>query len=136
MKNFQLAAEIRIFVTGFTISGWRRRYNFFRSLRIEGSGRRMKKEIAALKDGDWSLNLEDAHYETHPEEVLAESVEAIRRTKAGRYVNLVTPGRLGDPREWLIPQLIALVKYADLAVREIRYIDECGCGGHVTRVFR
>ncbi|CAG5084390.1 Putative uncharacterized protein [Thermobacillus xylanilyticus] len=63
-------------------------------------------------------------------------MDAIRRTKAGHYVNLVTPGALGDPREWLIPRLSAMVKDADLAVREIRYIDECGCGGHVTRVYR
>ena len=60
----------------------------------------------------------------------------IRRTKAGHCVNLVTPGALGDPREWLIPRLSAMVKDAGLAVREIRYIDECGCGGHVTRVYR
>lgn len=96
----------------------------------------MKKEMAVLKDGDWSLNLEDAHCESHPGEVLMESVEAIRRTKAGHCVNLVTPGALGDPREWLIPRLSAMVKDAGLAFREIRYIDECGCGGHVTRVYR
>lgn len=96
----------------------------------------MKIDIEVFKDGDWSLNLENDYYETHPDEVFIESVDAIRRTKAGHYVNLVTPGGLGDPREWLIPQLIALVKYADLEVKEIRYIDECGCGGHVTRVFR
>jgi hypothetical protein len=96
----------------------------------------MKRELSVLKDGDWSLSLEDDHYETHPEEVFTESVDAIRRTKPGHCVNLVTPGGLGDPREWLIPRLIAMVKYADLPVREIRYIDQCRCGGHVTRVFR
>jgi hypothetical protein len=96
----------------------------------------MKKEIAWLKDGDWSVNLEDAYYGEHPEEVLAESLEAVKRTKEGRYVNLVTPGALGDPREWLIPGLSAMLQEAGLAVREIRYIDQCGCGGHVTRVFR
>jgi hypothetical protein len=96
----------------------------------------MKKELVVLKDGDWSLNLEDEYYERHPEDVFAESVDAIRRTKAGHCVNLVTPGGLGDPREWLIPQLITLVRYEDLPVREIRYVDECGCGGHVTRVYR
>ncbi|REK59245.1 MAG: CGCGG family rSAM-modified RiPP protein [Thermobacillus sp.] len=103
---------------------------------MEGEGNGLKKQLALLKDGDWSVNLEDACYEEHPEEVLAESMDAIRRTKAGHYVNLVTPGVLGDPREWLIPRLSAMVKDADLAVREIRYIDECGCGGHVTRVYR
>ncbi|CAG5084394.1 Uncharacterized protein TXXE_07785 [Thermobacillus xylanilyticus] len=27
----------------------------------------MKKQLALLKDGDWSVNLEDACYEEHPE---------------------------------------------------------------------
>lgn len=96
----------------------------------------MKKEIAVLKEGDWSLNLEDPYYETHPEELLAESLDAIQRTKEGHYVNLVTPEACGDPRDWLIPQLSAMAQQANLSVREIRYIDQCGCGGYVTRVFR
>lgn len=59
----------------------------------------MKKEIAVLKEGDWSLNLEDPYDETHPEELLAESLDAIQRTKEGHYVNLVTPEACGDPRD-------------------------------------
>lgn len=96
----------------------------------------MKKEIAVMKKGDWSLNLEDSYFETHPEDVIAESMAAIQRTKEGYYVNLVTPGACGDPRDWLIPQLSAQVRQANLPVRDIRYIDQCGCGGYVTRVFR
>lgn len=96
----------------------------------------MNKEIAVVKEGDWSLNLEDPYYETHIEEVFSESIDAIQRTKEGHYVNLVTPGACGDPRNWLIPQLSALVQQVNLPVREIRYIDQCGCGGYVTRVFR
>jgi len=51
----------------------------------------MKKEIAVMKDVDWSVNLEDPYYEEHPDEMLAECIDAIQRTKEGRYVNL-TPG--------------------------------------------
>ena len=95
----------------------------------------MKKEIAVMKDGDWSLNLEDSYYETHLEELFAESVNAIQRTKEGHYVNLVTPGACGDPRDWLIPRLSVLARQANLPVQEIRYIDQCGCGGYVTRIY-
>ena len=95
----------------------------------------MKKELAVLKTGDWSLNLEDPYYETNFEEIFTESVDAVRQTKEGCYVNLVTPGVHGDPRDWLIDPLQERLQASDLAVREIRYIDECGCGGHVTRVF-
>jgi hypothetical protein len=96
---------------------------------------RMKKEIAVMKAGDWSLNLEDPYYETNPEELFAESINAIQCTKEGHYVNLVTPGACGDPRDWLIPRLSDLARQNNLPVREIRYIDQCGCGGYVTRVF-
>lgn len=95
----------------------------------------MGNEIAPLKEGDWSLNLEDPYYENRLEEVFTESLEAIQRTKAGHYVNLVTHGACGDPRDWLIPELPERLQQAGLSVREIRYIDECGCGGFVTRVF-
>lgn len=95
----------------------------------------MKKEIAVMKASDWSLNLEDPYYETHLDAIFAESLDAIIQTKEGCYVNLVTPGVHGDPRDWLIPSLQAQVDDRNLAVRDIRYIDECGCGGHVTRVF-
>ena len=96
----------------------------------------MKKELTVLKSGDWSLNLEDPYYETRIDDIFAESVDAVRQTKEGRYVNLVTTGVHGDPRDWFIAPLQDLLRDAGLAVREIRYIDECGCGGHVTRVFR
>ncbi len=96
----------------------------------------MKKELAVLKSGDWSLNLEDPYYETHLSEIFAESMDAIRQTKEGCYVNLVTPGVHGDPRDWLIEPLHDRLRASELTIREIRYIDECGCGGHVTRAFR
>ena len=96
----------------------------------------MKKELTVLKASDWSLNLEDPYYETHLDEIFTESVDAARQTKEGCYVNLVTPGVHGDPRDWLIEPLLVRLQAESLAIREVRYIDECGCGGHVTRVFR
>lgn len=96
----------------------------------------MTREGIELKEKDWSLSFEDPYYEKNFEEIFGESIDAVQRTKAGRYVNLITPGVHGDPRNGFIPQLLSRLKQADLAVREVRYIDECGCGGFVTRVFR
>ncbi|MEX2460232.1 MAG: CGCGG family rSAM-modified RiPP protein [Paenibacillaceae bacterium] len=96
----------------------------------------MMKEIEIVKEKDWSLNLEDPYYEDKPDEMLVESMTAIRQTKTGFYVNLVTPGKNGDPRNWLIPRLNKQLDAEGVDWKEIRYVDECGCGGHVTRVYR
>jgi len=49
-------------------------------------------------------------------------------TTAGNHVNLVTHGDLGHPEEFLY----------DAIEREYgldpEYVEQCGCGGHVTRV--
>lgn len=94
------------------------------------------KNIEILKEKDWSLNLEDPYFETHIDELFAESVKAVIQTKTGCYVNLVTPGKHGDPRDWYIDKLKERLEMESIDFAEICYIDECGCGGYVTRVFR
>ncbi|WP_438448686.1 CGCGG family putative rSAM-modified RiPP protein [Gorillibacterium sp. sgz5001074] len=89
-----------------------------------------------IRTRDWSLNLEDEAYADNQEELLAASVEGIRGTDAGCYVNLVTPGGAGHPEEGFIPALERRLREDGIDVAEIRYIGECGCGGFVTRVFR
>lgn len=89
-----------------------------------------------MKKIDWSLSLEDAYYEENPAAILDESVNAVRETMTGRYVNLVTPGTYGDPREAFIAELEQRCKQEGVDFTEIRYIDECGCGGFVTRVYK
>jgi len=96
----------------------------------------MNKEIPVMKEGDWSLSLEDPYFESHIEEIFTESLAAVQRTKSGHYVNLVTPGACGDPRVWMFSQLLSQLQKAGLSVQDIRYMNQCGCGGHVTRVFR
>lgn len=86
-----------------------------------------------LQKGDWSLDLEHGYGLDDIEEMIEESIRAIERTPKGNYVNIVTPGECGDPQDWLIP---ALMKTIEKDVDRIRYVDECGCGGHVTRVYR
>lgn len=89
-----------------------------------------------MKDHDWSLNLEGEDYADNPERILEESAEAVRGTKEGCCVNLVTPGTCGDPRDGLMSRLEERFRREGIAFKEIRYVDQCGCGGHVTRVFR
>lgn len=89
-----------------------------------------------MKEKDWSLNLEDAYFEDNPAEIVEESIAAVRQTREGCYVNLVTPGKCGNPEAGLIAQLEARLHMDGIAVKGIQYIDQCGCGGYVTRVFR
>jgi len=96
----------------------------------------MIQEIQVTKTNDWSMNLEDTYYEENPAELLQSAVEAVQTTAPGYYVNLVTPGSFGMPEESLIPKLIHRFQEENIPVKDIHYISECGCGGHVTRVYR
>lgn len=92
---------------------------------------RLKKRL-----GSWSLNLEDPYYAEHPQEMLAESVQAVAETAAGHYVNLVTPEEAGDPREGFIDRLTAALKAQGVPCERIAYVSQCGCGGHVVRAYK
>lgn len=89
-----------------------------------------------MKKGDWSLNVEDESYVENREEILNASIDALLRTKPNHFVNIITPGGLGHPEEWFIPSLRSRLTELNIPVEGIQYIDECGCGGHVTRIFR
>ncbi|HEX7056994.1 MAG TPA: CGCGG family rSAM-modified RiPP protein [Bacilli bacterium] len=92
--------------------------------------------MTVWKTNDWSVNLEDEDYANEPERLLDEAVAAVAQTAPGYFVNLVTPGGCGDPRDWLIAELEQRLKGQSIHFAEIRFIDECGCGGFVTRVYR
>jgi len=96
----------------------------------------LNRELPIIREKNWSLNLEDSYYEEHIDEIVPESVKAVVQTKPGCYVNIVTPEEYGDPRDSLIPQLSSQLMKKEIPVKEIRYIDQCGCGGYVTRVYR
>jgi quercetin dioxygenase-like cupin family protein len=96
----------------------------------------MDRELASLKMNDWSLNLEDVYYEENPEEALKEALDAIAKTGPGYYVNLVTPDKLGEPNQWLIPEITKRLQGSNEQVERIDYVDQCGCGGYVTRVYK
>ena len=79
----------------------------------------------------WSCGLEHGEYETNRDFVIAEAIEAIGQTTKGYYVNIVTPGVFGNPDEYLTPILVE--KFGEKI--KTKFIDQCGCGGYVLRVW-
>jgi putative CGCGG family rSAM target protein len=82
-----------------------------------------------LHDNSWSANLEKPVHAEDRALVLRGVETAIEHTVPGNHVNLVTHGDHGHPERFL---------YDDLDDRDdvgYEYVEQCGCGGHVTRVF-
>lgn len=96
----------------------------------------MTYQEIVVRTKDWSINLEEPYYAEHPDALLQAALEAVNSTSPGCYVNLVTPEELGHPEDSFNGRLKSALATQDISVKEIRYIDECGCGGHVTRVYR
>ncbi|MXR52263.1 CGCGG family rSAM-modified RiPP protein [Halovenus sp. WSH3] len=86
---------------------------------------------AEMHDNSWSVNLETPEYADDPARAVRDGVDAIEHTVSGNHVNLVTHGELGHPETFLYDELEA---YSERSI-EWEYIDQCGCGGHVTRVY-
>lgn len=82
--------------------------------------------------GNWSANLETEEYAADRGLILQDAVEAILETTPGHFVNLAVSEAHGNPDSYLIPYL---QDRFGSAVR-IQFIDQCGCGGYVYRVFR
>ena len=83
-----------------------------------------------MHDNSWSVNLEKAEYESNPDLAISDGLDAIEQTVPGNHVNLVTHASLGHPEGFLFT---ALAEYDSRPI-QYEYIDQCGCGGHVTRV--
>jgi putative CGCGG family rSAM target protein len=81
---------------------------------------------------DWTKDLEHDEYEFDIELILKDALEAVEITKQGHFVNLVTSSHFGNPVEYLQP-LLEQVFHKSIIVK---YIDQCGCGGHVLRVWK
>jgi putative CGCGG family rSAM target protein len=81
-------------------------------------------------EGSWSANLERDQYADDPDLVLAHALDAVDQTAAGTHVNLVTHGAHGHPETYLYDVLDAELPDGT----DYEYVDQCGCGGHVTRV--
>jgi putative CGCGG family rSAM target protein len=85
-----------------------------------------------MMDKNWSISLEHEEYEQNSELVIKDAIEAVERTGKGVYVNVVTPSVFGNPDHYLTPVLVSF--FGDQIA--VSFIDQCGCGGYVLRVWK
>lgn len=81
---------------------------------------------------NWSISLEHGDYEDNVELVIMEAIEAVEKTAKGFYVNVVTPDGFGNPSEYLTDTLNLIFGNKI----ETKFINQCGCGGYVLRVWK
>lgn len=84
-----------------------------------------------IHENSWSANLEGPDHAEDVDLVVEQAIEAVEHTAPGYHVNLVTHAAHGHPSGYLYG---ALEEALDASKYEWRYVDQCGCGGHVTRV--
>jgi putative CGCGG family rSAM target protein len=83
-----------------------------------------------VHDNSWSANLEKPRHAENPELVVEQAKQAVEHTASGNHVNLVTHGDHGHPETYLF----AAIDDAFGESISWEYVEQCGCGGHVTRV--
>jgi putative CGCGG family rSAM target protein len=83
-------------------------------------------------DKDWTMDLEHDEYEDDIDYIINDALKAVEDTAPGRFVNLVTASVFGNPKQYLEPLLLQLYS---TRIR-VKYIDQCGCGGYVLRVWK
>ncbi|MEH7251701.1 CGCGG family rSAM-modified RiPP protein [Neobacillus niacini] len=83
-------------------------------------------------DKNWSISLEHEEYENDMDLVIKDSINAIEETSPSCYVNIVTPACFGEPNTYLT---LALSDYFGKRIA-MKFIDQCGCGGFVLRVWK
>ncbi|MEH7112282.1 CGCGG family rSAM-modified RiPP protein [Neobacillus niacini] len=83
-------------------------------------------------DKNWSISLEHEEYENDKDLVIKNAINAVEQTGPQFYVNIVTPAAFGEPDSYLAP---ALTNYFGETINQ-KFIDQCGCGGFVLRVWK
>ncbi|WP_264739772.1 CGCGG family rSAM-modified RiPP protein [Cytobacillus firmus] len=81
---------------------------------------------------NWSVSLEHGEYVNNIELLFNDAMAAVSQTAKGCYVNIVTPAKLGNPDDYLTDVL--LLHFGNKVDAE--FIDQCGCGGYVLRVWK
>ncbi|CAM3562279.1 hypothetical protein GCM10009865_10620 [Aeromicrobium ponti] len=81
---------------------------------------------------NWSISLEHGEYKNNLELIVKEAIDAVQQTAKGFYVNVVTPADFGNPDDYLTESL--LLFFGNKI--DAKYIDQCGCGGYVLRVWK
>ncbi|AAV48161.1 unknown [Haloarcula marismortui ATCC 43049] len=85
-----------------------------------------------VHDTSWSANLETPAHAKDPNVVVEQAIDAVEMTTAGNHVNLVSHADHGHPETYLFDALAE----AFGETISVEYVQQCGCGGHVTRVHR
>lgn len=83
-------------------------------------------------DKDWTKDLEHDEYEKDIDLIIKDALTAVKETSVGYYVNLVTSEVFGTPVDYLQPLLEKMFPNQ----LKIKFIDQCGCGGYVLRVWK
>jgi len=88
-----------------------------------------------VHDNSWSANLEQPQHAESRALVVEQAEQAIEHTAAGNHVNLVTHGDHGHPETYFFDALDERFGDDD-GFEDVswEYVEQCGCGGHVTRV--
>jgi putative CGCGG family rSAM target protein len=81
---------------------------------------------------DWTKDLEHDEYENDIDLIIKDALIAVKETNVGCYVNLVTSNVFGTPVDYLQPLLEKMFPNQ----LKIKFIDQCGCGGYVLRVWK
>ncbi len=84
-----------------------------------------------VHENSWSANLEKPAHADDEDLVVSGAIEAVEYTAPGYHVNLVTHGDHGHPSTYLFAALAETTWDRDVSWE---YVEQCGCGGHVTRV--
>lgn len=83
-------------------------------------------------DKDWTKDLEHDEYQFDIDLIINDALQAVEDTNKGKFVNLVTASQFGNPADYLKPLIEGLYP----GKVKIKYIDQCGCGGYVLRVWK
>jgi putative CGCGG family rSAM target protein len=80
-------------------------------------------------DHPWAANLETERHADDRGLVVGEALDAVRQTRPGQYVDLVTHESHGCPETYLCPEL--------KSTEEIEITDSgrCACGGYIFRIW-
>jgi putative CGCGG family rSAM target protein len=84
-----------------------------------------------VHENSWSANLEQPEHAEDRDLVVAQAIDAVEHTARGTHVNVVTHADHGHPSSYLYDKLASAFNGDAI---EWEYVDQCGCGGHVTRI--
>ncbi|MGE4272539.1 MAG: CGCGG family rSAM-modified RiPP protein [Desulfitobacterium sp.] len=85
-----------------------------------------------IKNMNYSVGLEHDDYANDRDLVIKDALAAVADTGVGYYVNVVTPASFGNPADYLTELMDQ--QFGDRI--QYQFIDQCGCGGYVLRVWK